>query len=336
MASATPSSPVDTSARAAGASGLRDSWRRLLPLAGLLAMCLFFGFESKQFWTVENWFNLARQQSVIILIAFGATLIIIAGQIDLSVGSVAAFCGIATALGLNSGRIIPSDSQLALPVAILLSVACGVAWGCVNALLVGWGQLPAFVATLGTAGIARGLGYMLCGGTTVDVHSDLNSIAAGNALGLPVPFWILLVGAALCSFVLKKSLFGRRIYAVGGNAQAARYAGIEPRLVLLGAYAASGALVGLAALIEVARNSNSAQPNTGDTFPLDAIAAVVIGGGSLLGGVGSIAGTVIGALIIAVLRNGLTLLGRDPFEQMVLIGVLIVASVAFDQWRQRK
>ncbi len=299
-------------------------------------MCLFFGFKSPQFWTLENWFNLARQQSVIILIAFGATLVIIAGQIDLSVGSVAAFCGIATALMLNAGRVVPADSRLGLPFAVVLSVACGVAWGCVNALLIGWGRLPAFVATLGTAGIARGLGFMLCGGTTVDVRADLGSIAGGNVLGLPVPFWILLAGAGVCSFVLRRSVFGRRIYAVGGNAQAARYAGIDPRLVLLGAYAASGALVGLAALIEVARNSDSAQPNTGETFPLDAIAAVVIGGGSLLGGEGSIAGTVIGALIIAVLRNGLTLLGRDPFEQMVLIGVLIVASVAFDQWRQKK
>ena len=333
MTSATPSSD---SARTSSPSGLRDSWRRLLPLLGLVALSLFFGSQSPQFWTVENWFNLARQQSVIMLIAFGATLIIIAGQIDLSVGSVASFCGIATALALNSERFSVLGSPAALTLAILLSVACGVAWGALNALLVGWGRLPAFVATLGTAGIARGLGYMMCGGTTVDVKADIGAIASANPLGLPLPFWIILGCGALSSFVLKKSLFGRRIYAVGGNAQAARYAGIEPRLVLLGAYMAAGALVGLAALIEVARNSNSAQPNTGETFPLDAIAAVVIGGGSLLGGVGTIGGTVIGALIIAVLRNGLTLLGRDPFEQMVLIGVLIVASVAFDQWRQKK
>lgn len=331
-ATSTPESP----ARSVSATALRDSWRRLLPLLGLVAMCLFFGSQSPQFWTLENWFNLARQQSVIMLIAFGATLVIIAGQIDLSVGSVAAFCGIVTALALNSGRFDALGPAAALPVAIVLSVACGVAWSALNAWLVGWGRLPAFVATLGTAGIARGLGYMLCGGTTVDVKADIGAIAGANPFGLPLPFWIIVLCAALSSFVLKKSLFGRRIYAVGGNAQAARYAGIQPRLVLLGAYAASGALVGIAAMIEVARNSNSAQPNTGDTFPLDAIAAVVIGGGSLLGGVGSIAGTIIGALIIAVLRNGLTLLGRDPFEQMVLIGVLIVASVAFDQWRQKK
>jgi ribose transport system permease protein len=211
-----------------------------------------------------------------------------------------------------------------------------VLWGVLNALLIGWGRLPAFVATLGTAGIARGVGYMLCGGTTVDIKGDLGSIAGGNAFGLPVPFWIIVVCAAVCAFVLKKTIFGRHLYAVGGNPQAARFAGINPNMIMLAAYAISGALVGLAAMIEVARNSSSAQPNTGESFPLDAIAAVVIGGASLLGGVGSIAGTVIGALIIAVLRNGLTLLGRDPFEQMVLIGVLIVASVAFDQWRQKK
>lgn len=258
MASATSSTSGASPSNALRASALRESWRRLLPLIGLLCLCLFFGYESPQFWTPENWFNLARQQSVIMLIAFGATLVIIAGQIDLSVGSVAAFCGIATALALNSPRLGSLGTSQSLALAVVLSVLCGVAWGAVNALLIGWGRLPAFVATLGTAGIARGLGYMLCGGTTVDVKSDIGAIAGANPLRLPLPFWIILAGAAVCSFILKKSLFGRRIYAVGGNAQAARYAGIEPRMVLLGAYAAAGALVGLAALIEVARNSNSA------------------------------------------------------------------------------
>lgn len=307
--------------------------RRLLPLAGLLLLSLYFSLRSPEFLTVDNGFNIARQQSIIILIAFGATLVIIAGQIDLSVGSVAAFSGVAAAWLLNS-QYWPAN--LAAGFGILVGMLCGATWGALNAFLVGWLRLPSFVATLGTMGMARGLTYIVAGGQTVDMKANLRPLAEGNWLGLPVPIWIVLSCAILLWWVLRCTVIGRAIYAVGGNAQAARFAGIDERKTLLFVYTVAGALTGLAAMIEVARLSNSAQPNTGDTYPLDAIAAVVIGGGSLLGGEGSIAGTVIGALVIAVLRNGLNLLQRDAFEQMVLIGALIIAAVALDQWRRAR
>lgn len=307
--------------------------RRLLPLAGLLLLSAYFSMRSPEFRTLDNGFNIARQQSVIILIAFGATLVIIAGQIDLSVGSVAAFSGVAAAWLLNS-NLWPAN--LPPGFGILVGVLCGATWGAVNAVLVGWLRLPSFVATLGTMGMARGLTYIVAGGQTIDMSANLRPLAEGNWLGLPIPLWIVIVCAALLSWVLRCTVIGRAVYAVGGNSQAARFAGIDERKTLLFVYTVAGALTGLAAMIEVARLSNSAQPNTGDTYPLDAIASVVIGGGSLLGGEGSIAGTVIGALVIAVLRNGLNLLQRDAFEQMVLIGALIIIAVALDQWRRAR
>lgn len=307
--------------------------RRLLPLLGLVLLCAYFSLRSPQFLTGDNAFNIARQQSVIILIAFGATLVIIAGQIDLSVGSVAAFSGVAAAWLLNS-HFWPANLPAGLGIGF--GVLCGAAWGAVNAVLVGWLRLPSFVATLGTMGMARGLTYIVAGGQTVDLTANLRPLAEGNWLSLPVPLWIVIVCAMLLWWILRCTVIGRAIYAVGGNTQAARFAGIDERKTLLFVYTVAGALTGLAAMIEVARLSNSAQPNTGETYPLDAIAAVVIGGGSLLGGEGSIAGTVIGALVIAVLRNGLNLLQRDAFEQMVLIGALIIAAVALDQWRRAR
>jgi ribose/xylose/arabinose/galactoside ABC-type transport system permease subunit len=172
-------------------------------------------------------------------------------------------------------------------------------------------------------------------------HIDPNLLPGGNQflgngdiLGLPIPLLLIILSALLCWVILNKSVIGRSIYAVGGNPQAARFAGIDERKVLFFIYTVAGALTGLAAMIEVSRGT-SAQPNSGADYPLDSIAAVVIGGGSLLGGVGNISGTIIGALVIAVLRNGSNLLGVDPFLQMVFIGVLIIAAVALDQWQKK-
>ena len=308
-------------------------FRRLLPLGALLLLIGFFSLRAGQFATIDNVYNIARQQSVIMLIAFGMTLVIIAGQIDLSVGSVAAFCGIAMAWFTASSLWSAASPW---PLALLFGIGCGVLWGAINAFLIGVLRLPSFVATLGTMGMARGLTYMLCGGVTLTSNANVRPLADNGPLGLPVPFWLLLGAALLVGWILRCTVIGRGIYAVGGNASAARFAGIDERHILFFVYMLAGALTGLAAIVEVARNSNSSQPNTGETYPLDAIAAVVIGGGSLLGGEGSIGGTVVGALIIAVLRNGLTLMGRDPFEQMVLIGALIIAAVALDQWRRAR
>ncbi len=333
--------------------------RRLLPLAALMILVVYFSIAARGpggetlFLAKDNLFNIARQQSVILLIAFGMTLVIISGGIDLSVGSVAAFCGVVAAwitLAPSADPTKLGGFNASVPVGIAAGILCGALWGSANSLLIGVFRLPPFIATLGVMGIARGLAYIMSRGQSVDLPSleidqktgiDPNLLPGGNQflgngdiLGMPIPLLLIILSALLCWLILNKSVVGRSIYAVGGNPQAARFAGIDERKVLFFVYTMAGALTGLAAMIEVSRGT-SAQPNSGADYPLDSIAAVVIGGGSLLGGVGNISGTIIGALVIAVLRNGSNLLGVDPFLQMVFIGVLIIAAVALDQWQKK-
>ncbi len=314
--------------------------RRLLPLAGLLVLVVFFSIKAPRgpegenlFLSTENIFNIARQQSAILLIAFGMTLVIISGGIDLSVGSVAAFTGMISAL-----LMIPATKGglgLTVPVAMTIGVFAGALCGMVNAFLIGILRLPPFIATLGTMGIARGATNIISHGGSVDVTAQgIGWLGEGNFLRLPVPLWIIIIVGLLCYMVLNKTVIGRTIYAVGGNPQAARFAGIDQRKTLFFVYILTSALAGVAAMIDVSR-SISAQPGAGMGAELDAIAAVVIGGASLFGGVGSIAGTVIGALVIAVLKNGASLMSVDSFVQQIIVGVLIIAAVAFDQWQKK-
>lgn len=328
--------------------------RRLLPLAGLMVLIIFFAIKSPRganeenlFLTTANIFNIARQQSAILLIAFGMTLVIISGGIDLSVGSVAAFCGIVTAL-----LMLPKEAgglALSLPVAMALGIGVGGLWGTVNAFLISILRLPPFIATLGTMGIARGMANLLSHGQSIDVTAKgIEWLGEGSVrlggwslwgiriweIQIPVPLLIIILAGGLCYVLLNKTVIGRTVFAVGGNPQAARFAGIDQRKTLFFAYTLTGLLTGVAAMIDTSR-SVSAQPSAGEGAELNAIAAVVIGGGSLLGGVGTIAGTLIGALVIAVLRNGSNLLGVDPFLQQIIVGVLIIAAVAFDQWQKK-
>jgi len=320
-------------------SQLQSSLRRLLPLTGLVALIIFFTFKARatdgtqSFLTLDNFFNIARQQSVILLIAFGMTLVIISGGIDLSVGSVSAFCGVTAALLMMSPE--KGGMGLSVPVAMAAGVAVGALWGVVNALLVTMLRLPPFIATLGTMGIARGLTNILSHGGTVDATANGIEVLGNNDwLKLPLPLWIIIASGLVCYLILNKSVMGRTIFAVGGNPQAARFAGIDQRKTLFFVYTLCSALTGLAAMIELSQ-SQSGQPGGGMNYELSTIAAVVIGGGSLLGGVGTISGTLIGAMVIAVLRNGSNLLGVDPFLQQVIVGILIIAAVGFDQWQKK-
>jgi ribose transport system permease protein len=314
--------------------------RRLLPLAGLLLLIIFFSIKSPRgsagenlFLSPENIFNIARQQSAILLIAFGMTLVIISGGIDLSVGSVAAFSGMIAALLMRSPE--SGGPGLTVPVAMTLGVAAGALCGMFNAFLIAILKLPPFIATLGTMGIARGATNIISQGGSVDITAGgIGWLGEGSFLRLPVPLWIIVVVGFICYLVLNKSVIGRTIYAVGGNPQAARFAGIDQRKTLFFVYIVTGLLTGLAAMIDISR-SISAQPTAGAGSELDAIAAVVIGGASLFGGVGTISGTIIGALVIAVLRNGANLMSVDPFIQQIIVGVLIIAAVAFDQWQKK-
>lgn len=314
--------------------------RRLLPLAGLLLLIIFFAIKSPRggggenlFLSSENVFNIARQQSAILLIAFGMTLVIISGGIDLSVGSVAAFAGMVSAL-----MMVPADkggAGLSVLMGMTVGILAGALCGMLNAFLIAILRLPPFIATLGMMGIARGVTNIISGGGSVDVTANgIEWLGGGSFVGLPVPLWIIIFVGLICYFVLNKTVIGRTIYAVGGNPQAARFAGIDQRKTLFFVYIITGLLTGVAAMIDVSR-SISAQPNAGQGAELDAIAAVVIGGASLFGGVGTIAGTVIGALVIAVLRNGSNLMSVDPFIQQIIVGTLIIVAVAFDQWQKK-
>lgn len=305
--------------------------KRLLPLASLIVLCIFFAVQKPQFMTLDNAFAIANQYAYLLIIGFGATAIIIAGGIDLSVGSVLALSSIVTA------HLIVKEEQ-PIWIGILGGLAVGALSGLVNGLLVTRLKVPAFIATLGTLMIARGLTYRIAGGVSIDGIPDaFNYLANGRPLGIPFPLFLIAITALLVGFLLAFTKFGRYVYAIGSNAEAARVSGVNVEGVTVWVYVLGGLLAGLGGLIQAAR-LGTGDPNIGIGDELDVVTAVVVGGASLSGGEGRVTGTIIGALLIAVLRNGANLMGVDPFDQKAYIGLLIVAAVAFDRWlrsRQR-
>ncbi|MDX1933419.1 MAG: ABC transporter permease [Capsulimonadales bacterium] len=302
--------------------------KRLLPAASLLLLTIFFAVKSPTFLTVENAFTLANQYAYLLIIGIGATVVIVAGGIDLSVGSVLALSGIAAAQVMV---------QRGWPVwaGCLCGVGVGAAIGLLNGLIVTRLRVPAFIATLGTLLIARGLALRIAKGVTIDGTPDgFNLLASGRPFGLPAPLITIVLVAVLVAFLLNQTKFGRYVYAIGSNPEAARVSGIRTGQVTLLVYVLGGALAGLAGLIETAR-LGSGNPTGGSGYELDVVTAVVVGGASLQGGEGRVSGTILGALLIAVLHNGSNLLGVDPFDQNIYIGILIIGAVAFDQFLRR-
>ena len=296
--------------------------RQFGTLAGLLVLCLVLWALTPHFLTISNLLNVAQQTTIVAIIAVGMTFVIITAGIDLSVGSMLAFSGVVMATLLVRG--IP------LPVAILVAIVTGLIGGGVNGLLITIGRLPPFIATLGMMSIARGAALVFTEGRPVSGFSEgFRSIAVGELVGIPAPIIIMLVIYALAHFVLTRTKLGRYTYAMGGNEEAAILSGVNVRLYKTLVYALCGALSGVAAIILTAR-LNSAQPIAGMMYELDAIAATVIGGTSLTGGEGTVIGTLIGALIIGVLRNGLNLLDISSFVQQIVIGAVIVIAVLLD------
>ena len=309
-------------------------WRRALasvrkfgaigPLGSLIVLIVLLSILSPSFLTVNNLFNVFQQITVLAIIALGATMVIISGGIDLSVGSVAALSGMIAGV---------TFSQVGLPmaVALLLALLAGAAAGGANGLLIVYGKVPPFVATLATLSIARGLTLVLSNGQPISGFPDWFRALTSFDIGDIVPAVVILVLVlyALGAWYLKFRPSGREIYAVGGNEEVARLSGINVGWVKLRIYMVAGALAGLGGLVLTSR-LNSAQPTAGAGLELDVIAAVVIGGTSLSGGVGTVIGTLIGALIIGVLRNGLNLLDVSAFWQQVVIGAVIAAAVMID------
>jgi ribose transport system permease protein len=292
-------------------------------LLGLLLVALVFGFLiGPQFFRPANLELMARQTVIVCMAALGMTMVIISGGIDLSVGSVLAIAGIALGQALEAG--VPA------PAAIALALAVGVACGLVNGMLVSFGRLPPFIATLGMMSVARGGALMLAEGRPISGFSEgFRALATERVLMVPAPVVITAVVYVVAHFVLAYTVFGRATYAIGGNEEAARLSGVRVRFHKTAIYGVAGLMSATAAVILTAR-LNSAQPTAGTMYELDAIAATVIGGTSLSGGDGGVGGTLIGALIMGVLRNGLNLLGVSSFLQQVVIGLVIVFAVLLD------
>jgi len=296
-------------------------------LVGLAAVCVVMFIATPAFLTVPNLLNVGVQAAVVAVLAFGMTFVIITAGIDLSVGSVAALSSIC------AGWLVAS-AGLPGPTALLAAPLVGLLTGLVSGAAVAYGRLPAFIATLAMLSIARGLALVVSGGRPIDMPDSV--AALGGDLGpVPVPILVLLVAWAVTAFVLNRTVFGRSLYAIGGNEEAARLAGLPVKRTLAAVYALSGLFAGIAGMVLAGRLA-SAQPQAASGYELDAIAAVVIGGASLAGGSGKATGTLIGALILAVIRNGLNLLNVTAFWQQVVIGLVIAAAVGIDVLRSRR
>lgn len=296
--------------------------RQFGTLAGLLVLCLSLWALTPHFLTVSNLLNVAEQTAIIAVIAAGMTFVIVTAGIDLSVGSVLAFSGVTMASLLQKGA----------PVAAALAVGIGVGFFCgaLNGLLITIGRLPPFIATLGMMSVARGAALLFTEGRPISGFSDsFRYLATGKPLGVPMPVIVMLAVFFAAHFLLTKTKLGRYTYAIGGNEEATILSGVNVRLYKALIYGICGGLSGLAAILLTAR-LNSAQPIAGMMYELDAIAATVIGGTSLMGGEGNVFGTLIGALIIGVLRNGLTLLNISSFAQQIIIGLVIIVAVLLD------
>ena len=300
------------------------------PLIGLVVLCIAFTFASPVFLSVRNLLNILDQGTVLGILSIGMTLVIILGGIDLSVGSVLAFSMMI--LGWLS-----HDCNLPLVVAIVAALLVGALCGWMNGLLVTRAKLPAFIATLSMMTISRGLANIITDGRQiVGYPAWFDSFATVRYFGFLSLTVALAVVLVVTSWIfLRYRAAGRGLYAIGGSAEVARLAGIRVRQMTTWVYVTAGLLSGLGGIV-LASRLDSSQPSAGLGYELDAIAAVVIGGASLSGGVGGIGGTVVGVLIIGVLHNGLNLTGVSPFIQQVVIGVVIALAVSSDTLRRRK
>jgi ribose transport system permease protein len=308
---------------------LSDVMSQLAAAGALIVVFVFLSFASPVFLSTDNLFNIGSQTAVVAVIAIGMTLVIITAGIDLSVGSVAALSGVL-------GVMMMADLGLPVPLAILGGTLVGAAAGLVNGLLVSVAGLAPFIATLGMLTVARGLTYIVTNAVAVFGAPNSFRLLGQGVLGpIPISILVILVVAVAGYIVLSRTRLGRYAYAMGSNIEAARLSGIPIRRYLTSVYVISGALAGFGGMIAASR-VNSGQPNFGIGLELDVIAAAVIGGASLFGGQGTVVGTLIGAFLIALIRNGSVLLDINTFYQQVIIGVVIWLAVLWDQYRRRR
>ena len=312
-------------------SAQRKSASNLLQVLGILPIlvliCILFSLLTPNFPTPGNVVNILRQASINIVLATGMTFVILTGGIDLSVGSILGVSAVVAVLV----SLIPGLGWAG----VLAGLLTGLLLGLVNGALISFLNVPPFIVTLGSLTALRGAAFLVANGTTV-INRNLNFAWIGNSYLGPIPWLVViaLLAVAASWFVLRQTVLGVQIYAVGGNDRAARLTGIKVNRVLLFVYGVSGLLAGLAGIMSASR-LYSATGMLGQGYELDAIAAVILGGTSFTGGIGTIGGTLLGALIIAVLNNGLTLLNMSYFWQLVVKGLVIIVAVTIDRLRRR-
>ena len=322
MTDKTSTAPTDGARQAR----FRVAFAALGMLPALILLAVIFQVINPRFMTETNLLIVLQQSSINIVLAAGMTFVILTGGIDLSVGSILA----ASAMIAVIVSLMPEIGMLGVPAAIL----AGLAFGMMNGVLIAYLKLPPFIVTLGSLTAVRGVARLLGNDTTV-FNSDLPFAFLGNGTFLGVP-WLVIIAllvVVISWFVLRRTVLGTWIYAVGGNAEAARLTGIKVPLVLLFVYGVSGLLAGLGGALSAARLYAANGLQLGQSYELDAIAAVILGGTSFVGGVGSIWGTLIGGIIIAVLSNGLILAGVSDIWQYIIKGLVIIVAVALDRYR---
>jgi ribose transport system permease protein len=302
--------------------------QRLLPFFTLAALFLGLAVASPHFLTSTNLSSVVRQTAVINIMALGMTIIIIAGGIDLSVGCILAMGGLLGTMAMEKGMSIGAG----IAVGVLTGLVCGL----INGVLITGLRISPFIVTLGTLGIFRGSALIISNGLPVhQIPQAFSFLGEGSLVGVPFVLWILLLCAVMMHLLLERSPLGRYSFAIGSNPDAALYAGIPVSIITAAVYTIGGMLTGLAGMIESSRLMTG-QPTAGQGYELQAIAAVVIGGGSLRGGEGSVMGTLVGAFIMGLLANGSDLLGISPYLQQAIIGAVIILAVAVDELRKRK
>jgi ribose transport system permease protein len=302
--------------------------QRFLPFLTLAALFAGLSIASPHFLTGVNLSSVARQTAVINIMALGMTLVIVAGGIDLSVGSILALSGLLGTMAMAGGAPIPAG--------IAAGLATGAFWGLANGVLTTRLGIAPFIVTLGTMGIVRGLALIISDGLPVHrVPPGFSFLGDGTLYGVPFALLLVLGAAGAVHVVLEQTRMGRYAFAIGSNPEAALYAGVPVAFHTAAVYTLCGLLTGLAGMVEASRLMTG-QPTAGVTYELQAIAAVVIGGGSLRGGEGGVVGTLVGGFIMGLLSNGSDLLGISPYLQQAIIGAVIILAVAVDELRKRK
>ncbi len=293
-----------------------------------LVIFIAFSLLNENFLSINNVLNIIVQSSIIAIIAVGQTMVILTSGIDLSVGSIVGAVGIGIGLLMVAG--------VSIPVAVVAGVIMGAIFGLINGVIISYGRVPAFITTLGMMGMARGFGLAMNEGKPVaGLPMEFEKIASASVGGIPSFVFYTLIIYVIMFIVLERTKFGRHIYAIGGNRDAARLSGVKVRVVEMIVYLFSGLFAGLGSVLLTAR-LNYATPVAGNGYELDTIAAVVIGGTALSGGQGRIIGTLVGALMLGILRNGLTIVNVSSFFQQIIIGAVIIIAVFADKLNEKK